>query len=199
MANKIRGVDTRKSILDVSLALFSQNGYDATSVAEICQKAQVSKGAFYYHFPSKQDLFLALMETWLNAVDGSLQVASESADSVPQALNNMAAITGSLFDALQGGFPILLEFWTQASRQPAIWQKAVAPYRNYLNYFVGMMQSGIDAGDFDELVDAEQAARTLTAVVMGLLLQATFDPESAHWQDVTQFGIKLLIDGMRSK
>lgn len=139
------------------------------------------------------------METWLDAVDGSIQVASESAGSVPQALTNMAAITGGLFDALQGGFPILLEFWTQASRQPAIWQKAVAPYRGYLDYFVGIMQSGIDDGDFDESIDPEQAARTLTSVVMGLLLQATFDPEGAHWQDVTQFGINMIIDGMRRK
>ena len=198
MANHERGVDTRRTILDVSLALFSQNGYDATSVAEICQGAQVSKGAFYHHFPSKQDLFLALMGTWLDTVDGFFQTAGQSAETVPQALENMAAISGGLFEALEGGFPILLEFWTQASRHPAVWERAVAPYQRYLDYFSGMIQAGIDEGSFNPSVDPEHAARMLTSVVMGLLLQATFDPHGTNWQDVTLFGVKMMINGLRS-
>lgn len=197
MTNHVRGADTRKSILDVSLNLFSQNGYDATSVAEICEHAQVSKGAFYHHFSSKQELFLALMETWLETVDGFFQMAGQSAESVPQALENMAAISGGLFDALEGGFPILLEFWTQASRHSAVWERAVAPYQRYLEYFSLIIQSGIDEGSFTPLVDPKLAARMLTSMVMGLLLQATFDPDGANWQDVTLFGIKMIINGMR--
>jgi AcrR family transcriptional regulator len=196
MANQTRGADTRQSILNVSLNLFSQNGYDATSVAEICEQAQVSKGAFYHHFPSKQDLFLALMETWLESVDSFFQMAGQSAESVPQALENMAAISGGLFDALEGGFPILLEFWTQASRHPAVWERAVAPYQRYLEYFSAIIQSGIDEGSFHPVIDPEHAARILTSLVMGLLLQATFDPDGTNWQDVTLFGIKMMINGM---
>lgn len=199
MVNQNRGEDTRNSILDVSLALFSQNGFDATSVAQICQGAQVSKGAFYHHFSSKQELFLALMETWLAAVGDFFHIAGDSAETAPQALENMAAISGGLFEALEGGFPILLEFWTQASRHPAVWEKAVAPYQRYLDYFTGMMQAGIDEGSFDPSLDPEQAARILTSVVMGLLLQATFDARGAQWQEVTRVGIKLIVDGMRSK
>lgn len=196
MANQTRGADTRQSILDVSLNLFSQNGYDATSVAEICQLAQVSKGAFYHHFPSKQDLFLALMESWLASVDSFFQMAGQSAESVPRALENMAEISGGLFDALEGGFPILLEFWTQASRHPAVWERAVAPYQRYLEYFSGIIQSGVDEGSFHTAIHPEHAARILTSMVMGLLLQATFDPDGTSWQEVTLFGIKMMINGM---
>lgn len=198
MTNQARGADTRKNILDVSLSLFSQNGYDATSVAEICQGAQVSKGAFYHHFSSKQELFLALMETWLETVDGVFQAAGQSAETVPQSLVSMAAISGGLFDALEGGFPILLEFWTQASRHPKVWEQAVAPYQRYLEFFTGMIQAGIDEGSFTPSLDPEWAARMLTSVVMGLLLQATFDPDGAHWQDVTILAVKMMVKGMRS-
>lgn len=196
-STSMRGNDTRMSILRHSLALFSENGYDATSVAEICQQAQVSKGAFYHHFPSKQDLFLALMTTWLEGVDGLFQAAGESAVSVPEALENMAVISGGIFDDLQGGFPILLEFWRQASRKPAIWKRAVAPYRRYLDFFAGIIESGIDEGAFDESLDSEQTARILMAVAMGLLLQASFDPDGADWQAVTRSGIGMILNGMR--
>jgi TetR/AcrR family transcriptional regulator, repressor for uid operon len=199
MANHERGIETRNTLLDTSLALFSQNGYDATSVAQICQDAQVSKGAFYHHFCSKQELFLALMETWLDSVVGLFRTAGNSAKTIPEALEQMADLSGGLFDALEGGFPILLEFWTQASRHPAVWEKAVAPYQRFLTYFTDMVQAGIDEGSFDPSVDPVNAARTLTSVAMGLMLQAIFEPEGAQWQDVTRSGIQLVINGMRSE
>ncbi len=198
MTNQVRGADTRQSILDVSLSLFSKNGYDATSVAKICQQAQISKGAFYHHFPSKQDLFLALMETWLSTVNSFFQHADQSA-TVPQILENMVALSGGLFDALERGFPILLEFWTQASRHPAVWEKAVAPYKRYLDLFSRLIQSGIDEDSFHRGIDPEHTARILTSMVMGLLLQATFDPHGTNWQEVTTFGLNLMINGLESE
>jgi len=198
MTQNSRGVETQQTILATALELFSKNGYDATSVAEICSQADISKGAFYHHFPSKQELFLILMRTWLGDVDSMFQSAGAGTENVPQIINNMAAISGGFFDALEGGFPILLEFWTQANRKPAVWQRAVEPYRQFLEYFTGLVKTGIEQGDFKENLDPEAAARAITSVAMGLLLEATFDPKGADWQEVTRSGIKLLLDGMRS-
>jgi len=199
MVNHSRGIETRNTILETSLELISQNGYDATSVAQICQGAQISKGAFYHHFSSKQELFLALMDTWLASVVELFQTAGDNSASIPEALDQMAAISGGLFDALEGGFPILLEFWTQASRHPVVWEKAVAPYQRFLEYFTNLVQTGIDQGSFAPTVDPIQAARALTSVAMGLLLQAIFEPEGAQWQEVTRFSINMIVNGMRSK
>lgn len=197
MLNSSRGEDTRSKILHTALELFSKNGYDATGVAEICKNVKVSKGAFYHHFPSKQDLFLALMADWLDELDGMLQAAIINAKDIPQAIENMAGISGGIFEALEGGFPILLEFWTQANRQPEIWQRAVEPYRNYLSYFAKVIQDGKSQDAFAKDLDPELSARLLLGVVMGLLLQASLDPEGADWQEVTRSGIKLLLNGMR--
>jgi len=198
MTNTARGVETRQLILDTSMVLFAQNGYDATSVAEICQEAQVSKGAFYHHFPSKQALFLNLMTDWLQGVEGTFRTAEGAARDVPEAFEEMAGLTGQVFDALEGGFPILLEFWRQASCQPKIWEEAVAPYHQYLGLFAGMVRQGVADGDFTPEVDPESSARILIAVAMGLLLQASFDPDGADWQTVTRSGIRLILDGLRS-
>jgi AcrR family transcriptional regulator len=52
--------DTRQRILDVALGLFTEQGYDGTSLRQIAEKLGVTKAALYYHFESKDDILLAL-------------------------------------------------------------------------------------------------------------------------------------------
>lgn len=52
--------DTRQRILDVALELFTEQGYDGTSLREIAERLGVTKAALYYHFASKEDVLLAL-------------------------------------------------------------------------------------------------------------------------------------------
>jgi AcrR family transcriptional regulator len=51
---------TRAKILDVALALFTEQGFDGTSMREIAARLRISKPAIYYHFASKDDILLAL-------------------------------------------------------------------------------------------------------------------------------------------
>ncbi len=197
MSKKSYSIDTRETLLATALSLFSEMGYDATSVAQICEQAQVSKGAFYYHFPSKQDLFLSLMTQWLTKMRTNFLAEARNADDVPAALENMAAISGQIFSELDSGFPILLEFWRQASRDPLIWEQAVSPYKEYLELFAGMIQTAKEEGSFSDTLDPHLAARVVTALAMGLLLQASFDEGNVDWQQVTVSGIKILIEGMK--
>ncbi|MGI5883501.1 MAG: TetR family transcriptional regulator [Candidatus Spyradocola sp.] len=46
--------DTRQRILDAALDLFSQSGYAAVSIRDICARVQVREGTIYYHFSNKQ-------------------------------------------------------------------------------------------------------------------------------------------------
>lgn len=52
--------DTRERILDVALDLFTERGYDGTSLREIAEELGLTKAALYYHFESKEDILLAL-------------------------------------------------------------------------------------------------------------------------------------------
>ena len=54
--------DTRQDILDASLVLFAEQGYDKTSLREIAEQVGVTKAALYYHFPSKEQILVALFE-----------------------------------------------------------------------------------------------------------------------------------------
>jgi AcrR family transcriptional regulator len=51
---------TRERILDVALDLFTDQGFDGTSMREIAEQLQISKPAIYYHFASKEEILMAL-------------------------------------------------------------------------------------------------------------------------------------------
>ena len=52
--------DTKQRILDVALDLFTEQGYDGTSLRQIAEQLGVTKAALYYHFESKEDILMAL-------------------------------------------------------------------------------------------------------------------------------------------
>ncbi|MFE7582438.1 ScbR family autoregulator-binding transcription factor [Streptomyces gardneri] len=56
MAQQERAIRTRKIILEAAAATFDEHGYESTTIAEILERAEVTKGALYFHFPSKGDL-----------------------------------------------------------------------------------------------------------------------------------------------
>ncbi|MGE5123279.1 MAG: TetR/AcrR family transcriptional regulator [Acidobacteriaceae bacterium] len=194
-----RSESTRNHLLEVSLQLFSKNGYDATGVAEICQAAGVSKGAFYHHFPTKQAAFMALLNSYLNGIESGFNLMRQQADSVPQAILQMADLVGSLFQSADIHLPIFLEFWTQANRDPQIWETAIAPYRRYRSYFAEMVREGIEEGSLKPL-DAQLVARVLVSLAVGMLMQSLFDPQITNWQEEARGSMELLLNGIaRSK
>jgi len=62
MAKGARGKKTRSDILQTASRLFALNGYFHTSTSDILESVSISKGAFYHHFKSKEDLALAILE-----------------------------------------------------------------------------------------------------------------------------------------
>ncbi len=59
-AKTVQSSDTKQRILDVALDLFTEQGYDGTSLREIAEQLGVTKAAIYYHFESKEDILMAL-------------------------------------------------------------------------------------------------------------------------------------------
>ena len=55
-------LETRKRILESALRLFSRRGFERTSLSDIAKYSNVTRGAIYWHFENKEDLFAALCE-----------------------------------------------------------------------------------------------------------------------------------------
>lgn len=190
-----RSEETRAQLLDTAHRLFARQGYDATGVAEICAESGVSKGAFYFHFPSKQAIFLELTNEWMNSLENAFNDTMQASQDLPQALLQMAEMVGNAFQLMDIRHSIFLEFWVQARRDPEIWKTVIAPYQRYQTYFSRLIQQGIVQGTLQP-VDTDQASRALISLAIGLLMQAMFDPQSANWGEETRQSVKFLLDGL---
>ncbi|MFJ3950156.1 TetR/AcrR family transcriptional regulator [Streptomyces sp. Je 1-4] len=62
MAQQDRAIRTRRVILEAAASVFDEQGYDRATIAEVLERAGVTKGALYFHFASKEQLALAVLE-----------------------------------------------------------------------------------------------------------------------------------------
>lgn len=58
-----QGRERKQQLIDAAMALFTDRGYAATRISDICAEAGVAKGLFYWYFPTKVDLFAELVRT----------------------------------------------------------------------------------------------------------------------------------------
>ncbi|MEV0612280.1 helix-turn-helix domain-containing protein [Nonomuraea sp. NPDC050404] len=69
--------DTRSRIQEIALRLFTEQGYEATSLREIAEELGVTKAALYYHFKTKDDIVASLVEMRLTELEELLAWARE--------------------------------------------------------------------------------------------------------------------------
>ena len=58
-----QGRERKQQLVDAAIVLFAERGYSATRILDICDRAGVAKGLFYWYFPTKLDLFTELVRS----------------------------------------------------------------------------------------------------------------------------------------
>ena len=72
--------ERRKELIDTAEQLFITNGYDQTAVSDIVKEVNLSQGAFYYYFESKEDVLVAILEKNVAVMESALRQTAERTD-----------------------------------------------------------------------------------------------------------------------
>jgi TetR/AcrR family transcriptional regulator, transcriptional repressor for nem operon len=94
---------TKTKLLDAAMDVIRAKGYSATTVDDICETANVTKGAFFHHFQSKEDLAVAAAEHWGVVTGGLFRSAPYRA--LPEPLDRVLAYVDFRKSILEGDLP----------------------------------------------------------------------------------------------
>jgi TetR/AcrR family transcriptional repressor of nem operon len=170
--------DTYQRILDSAKELMYASSYADVGVAAICNKAEVKKGSFYHFFPSKQELTLAVIDTYfVELKDGILDRAFDSALPPLERINkfielaidmqiNIHQQTGHVFGCPFGN--LAMELSTQDEK---IRTKLDGQFKKFQILLRDTLQEAVANGDL-ESIDVDATAKAFLAFFEGSMLLA---------------------------
>ena len=95
--------ESKAALLDAALSVFRAKGYTATRVEDICEAAELTKGSFFHHFKSKEELAIAAAEHWINVTSPTFLCADYQ--TLPDPLDRLLAYVDFRKELLKGELP----------------------------------------------------------------------------------------------
>ncbi len=192
MTQEQRGLETRKNILDAAQKLFKSRGIDKIGVNDICSQAGITKGAFYHHFDTKQQLLLELLAHWIEMVARRVDPERLKGDNALQLILEITEAIEPAFSSAQGQLPIFIELYIKGLRDPDLKKINQKSYNSFLKFFENIAREGQGQGSI-KADDAAEVSRMLFSLTIGFLIQGLLDPCGADWVKLTQKSIKMLL------
>ncbi|MER6203558.1 TetR/AcrR family transcriptional regulator [Streptomyces sp. NPDC001586] len=187
---------TRQKLYEAAVTLIAEQGFSATTVDEIAERAGVAKGTVYYNFASKNDLFEELLRHGVGLLTASLRTAAEETEarggSRVEALDAMIR-AGLVFIDRYPAFTQLYvaELW----RTNRTWQSTLMVVRQEAVAVVEkVLREGVERGELSAEIDVPLTA----AAMVGMVLVAALDWQSFQRErslDDVHSALSLLLRG----
>ncbi len=195
---RIKGEETKKKIMEVGENLFSETGYDATSVQDICSKAEISKGAFFHHFPTKEFLFLEILNDYLFKLDNKMNEIEKKSKNSLIAMEKMVDILDEIFVTSKGKFTIFLEFLRKSSKDSEIMKKLSNQFQKYQKYVFSLIEKGKKEGNIKEEVDSEFISQLIISLAIGMILKKSLFL-SDEKENFSKKGIEFILESIKKE
>jgi AcrR family transcriptional regulator len=166
---------TSAALLSAAAATFAERGFGAATMDEIAERVGLSKGALYYRYKSKEDLFLALLDERCAAYVAELE-RTLGPEASPGA--GWGAFSEQFLSALRdGSWPrLFFEYVLYASRDPSARQQLVKRTRALRSAFERVIQQQAAHAGTELPIPAADIALAIAALGNGLALERLADP-----------------------
>jgi AcrR family transcriptional regulator len=167
-AGMTRGRQNRKEkILETALRCFNETGYYLTSLDTIAQAAGISKGGLYYHFQSKNELFIELFryrgKRYFEQVRAYIRDIKDPVERMEVFVSKASSILKENEDFMR----FFLEFMSIGARDPEVRQVMTEYYAFSVANFTRIINESIASGAF-QAEDPREIARAVYFLAMGV-------------------------------
>lgn len=193
-----RTSDANERLMNAALDLIWEESYGAVTIDDICNRAEVKKGSFYYFFSSKSELAIAALErmwteTWKPAMDAAFSPSLDPLTRLTQYLESVhqkqVAIKQQHGKVL--GCPIVSVGSETSTHEVDMNTKVREILNRKRRYYESTLRDALAAGQIEPCDPAEKAV-ALAGLIEGIVCQCRImnDPDIAH--TLPEIGLKLI-------
>lgn len=196
--------ESRDRILAAAVSVFSRKGFQRANLDEIAAEAKLTKGAIYWHFCSKNDLFTSLLEYRFQQHTAPLADEFERALAAPSKEARQQAIATMLRDMLNRfhdnpAWPRLyLEFVSQ-TRDAQVARGMAHLYDHARLLAKEMIERLVEVGITDPDLDADTVSIFWCALIDGFMLAWVMKPETFADGQLVERTVAMLWNGLAPK
>jgi TetR/AcrR family transcriptional regulator len=184
----------RRCILEQAQQLFFAHGYHGVSVRDIVQACGFSNAALYYHFGSKQNLFVEVIKEFVAMVAQQMQEAGAGSGSCRARLGRMAEVFAQVLLASHSGIQLLFRDLMQRDGEEI--QHLLPNARGQVpSLFAKVLEAGIAAGEVRP-VDAHRIGALLLGMINSLAARRMFDQVTEPLAEDIDLAISTLFEGI---
>lgn len=184
-------VQTRQRLIDAGAEVFSRRGYRGAVLGEIAAQAGYTIGAIYSNFRTKQELFLAVLEDHVGARIDEVARALERASTSERAVEIAAADTDRHLREDPTWFPLFIEYWSEAMREPAVKERFVEYQLETRRRLTELIGRWSQKNDRRLALDPGDLAIIVKALTNGLALEQMAAPGTID-EDLLMRALQLL-------
>jgi AcrR family transcriptional regulator len=174
-----RGITKRRPItitalLDAAMELFAEKGYGATSIPDICARAELTKGAFYSNFANKDALFLVLLDrSWERRAEWIRRAMAASA--LPETGDGWEESAPNRVEIDKVWTLVSFEFSLHAIRQPEVAKLLVEHELRVRSELAVLVTEALEQAERIPTLPVHKLARMIVAVTEGSDIQTLTD------------------------
>ena len=194
MTRHLPETERRAQILRAARSVFIERGYQPARVEDVAKRAGLSKGAVYFYFSSKRELFLALVREEHEATYSFLDKAEEDPRPAAEKLLELGMRYLDYFAGLKSPPRFFLMMCEIGIRDDEIREEVQAVHQSFIDAVTRIMAQGVAEGSFRPL-DPRAVAQLLKALIDGLAGESAIglrpDKES-----LAASGMQLILHGI---
>lgn len=186
---------TKRAIFESAIKVFSKSGYTGATMDEVVAKAGVAKGSLYYHFKSKEELFIFIIKEGMNLIHEEVEKATEGMDNPYEIIQESVKVMLKYVYENKDLFKVIIsQLWGNEERNDMLRDEIKTLIDNSTSKF----KAGI-IGGFIKDEDPELLSYSLVGVLVSAALYEIINEKEYDHEEVVKKFMKYFEQGIKAK
>lgn len=196
--NDTRQIQRKEQIMDAALKVIISKGYENSRMDDIVDLSSMSKGAIYWYYKSKKEVYLNLVNYWVIKYSTVINHIVEEDDSPAEQLKDVFEYFILQYEQDPSAFKALVEFWSLAGRDKDFQKKLDKVYSKFLEFLERIINKGVKSGEFKNL-DVRITALSIMVNIEGIIWFTLFDAHGLSAREYINTITNFILSGLINK